>query len=54
MIATFAQVNWLAVLTAGVAYFALGGIWFAALFGKHYAAALGIADGHCRNRGRRS
>lgn len=44
MIAIFAQVDWLAVLTAGIAHFFLGGIWFAILFGKRYAAALGIAD----------
>ena len=38
------QVNWLAVLIASAAHFVLGGLWFAALFGKQYAAALGIAD----------
>lgn len=44
MLAAFSQINWLAILVATVAHFMLGGIWFAALFGKHYARALGIAD----------
>ena len=38
------HVNWLAVLAASVAHFVLGGLWFAALFAKPYAQALGIAD----------
>jgi hypothetical protein len=44
MTEVFSQVNWVAVLVAGVAHFFLGGIWFMGLFGRHYAAALGIAD----------
>lgn len=44
MLAAFSQINWLAVLAAMVAHFILGGVWFAALFGKQYAQALGIAD----------
>ncbi|WP_178372566.1 DUF1761 domain-containing protein [Massilia sp. CF038] len=31
-------------MIASVAHFALGGVWFGLLFGKQYAAALGIAD----------
>ena len=44
MIEAFSHVNWLAVLAASVAHFILGGIWFAVLFAKPYARALGIAD----------
>ena len=44
MTQALSQMNWLAILAASVAQFVLGGIWFTALFGKHYAAALGIAD----------
>lgn len=43
MINALSHVNWLAVLAASVAQFILGGIWFAGLVGKPYAAALGIA-----------
>lgn len=44
MTEVFSHVNWVAVLVADVAHFFLGGIWFMGLFGRHYAAALGIAD----------
>ena len=44
VIVAFWQIDWLAVLAAAVANFFLGGVWFAALFGKRYAHALGIAD----------
>ncbi|WP_375460795.1 DUF1761 domain-containing protein [uncultured Enterovirga sp.] len=44
MIEAFSQVNWPAVIVASIAHFALGGVWFMALFGKQYALALGIAD----------
>ena len=43
MINALSHVNWLAVLVASAAHFILGGIWFAALVGDHYAAALGHA-----------
>lgn len=39
MINAISRVNWLAVLAASVAHFVLGGIWFAVLFGRQYAAA---------------
>lgn len=42
MYAAFSQINWIAVVVATVAHFILGGVWFAALFGKAYAKALGI------------
>jgi hypothetical protein len=32
--------NWLAVLSAAVAYWILGAIWYSVLFGKTWAAAL--------------
>lgn len=39
----FAELNWLAVLVAGLAYFVLGAIWYSTpLFGKQYRAALGL------------
>lgn len=44
MINGFFQINWLAVLVATIAHFALGGVWFAVIFGKQYARSLGIAD----------
>jgi len=44
MLAAFAHVSWFAVFVASVAQFVLGGVWFTVLFGKAYAAALGIAD----------
>lgn len=38
----FADLNWLAVLVAAIAYFALGAIWYSnALFGRQYRAAIG-------------
>lgn len=38
----FSQIAWWPVLAASVAHFMLGGLWFAALFGRQYARALGI------------
>ena len=35
------DVNWLGIAAATVASFALGGVWFSALFGRGYSAALG-------------
>ena len=32
----FQEINWLAVLVAGLAYFFLGAIWYTALFGKKW------------------
>ena len=40
---SFADLNWLAVLVAGLAYFVLGAVWYTdALMGKQYRAALGL------------
>lgn len=44
MIEGLLHLNWLAVLAASVAHFTFGGVWFAGLFRKPYARALGIAD----------
>ena len=42
----FADLNWLAVIVAAIAFFALGGIWYSnALFGKQYRAATGQEEG---------
>lgn len=36
------QVNWIAVIAAFVAYYALGALWFAGLFSNQYKASLGL------------
>lgn len=42
----FADLNWLAVVVAAVAYFVLGALWYSNfLFGKQYRAALGVTEG---------
>ena len=38
----FAEINWLAVLAAGVAFFLLGAVWYSVLFGKKWAQLLEI------------
>lgn len=39
----FADLNWLAVLVAGLAYFVMGALWYTdALMGRQYRAALGL------------
>lgn len=32
----FSEINWLAVLVASIAYFVIGAVWYAPLFGKHW------------------
>ena len=39
---TFTQINWLHVLVATIAYFALGAIWYSALFQKKWIQYQGI------------
>jgi hypothetical protein len=39
---TFSHLNWLAIVVAGVAYFALGAIWYSALFRKSWVKASGV------------
>ena len=41
VVSALGSVNWIAVLLAVVAYTVLGGVWFAGLFAKPYATALG-------------
>jgi sterol desaturase/sphingolipid hydroxylase (fatty acid hydroxylase superfamily) len=36
--------NWLAIIVAALAYFALGSLWFSALFGKQWMALNGIPE----------
>lgn len=38
------HVNWLAVITAGIATFILGGVWYMALFGKTWQRLHGYSD----------
>lgn len=40
MLDALLSLNWLSILVASVANFALGGAWFMALFKRQYAAAL--------------
>jgi len=36
------DINWLAVAVAAIAYFALGAVWYSALFGKQWVTYQGI------------
>lgn len=39
----FGELNWVAVIVAGLAYFVLGAVWYTnALFGRQYRTALGV------------
>lgn len=38
----FHDVNWLAVLVSGIAWFVLGSVWYTVLFGKAWARLVGI------------
>lgn len=38
------EVNWIAVIAAGVSAFVLGGIWYGPLFGKKWQALVGLSD----------
>ena len=38
----FAEINWLAVLVAGGAFFGLGAVWYSLLFGKKWAQLVKI------------
>ena len=38
------QLNWLAILVATVAAFALGGVWYGPVFGKAWQRLVGISD----------
>jgi hypothetical protein len=36
--------NWLAIIVAAIAYYALGSLWFSVLFGKQWMALNGIPE----------
>jgi len=38
------QINYLAVVLAAVAFFAVGAAWYTVLFGKAWQRALGLSD----------
>jgi hypothetical protein len=38
----WSEINWLAVIVAGLAAFMLGGVWYTALFGKAWQTAHGF------------
>jgi len=40
----FSSINYMAVLVAGVAAFALGSLWYSAFFGKTWQRLLGLSD----------
>lgn len=44
------DINWLAVLVAGVVTFLLGGLWYGPLFGKVWRTAAGQAEPEPDNR----
>lgn len=41
----FDHVNWLAVVGAAIVAFAIGAVWYGPLFGKRWAALLGVEAG---------
>ena len=43
-LATFGEINYLAVLVAAVLYMGLGALWYGPLWGKPWMAALGFTD----------
>jgi len=49
MLDAFAQLNWLAIAVAALAYYLLGAVWFTPLFGKAWDRAIG----HDRSADRR-
>lgn len=43
LVDAFGELNWLAVIVAGLAYYALGAVWYTnVLFGRQYRTALGL------------
>ena len=38
------EVNWIAVIAAGLSAFVLGGLWYGPLFGKAWQALVGLSD----------
>lgn len=50
MISQLANLNWISVLLAFVAYFFLGAVWFTLLFSKQYKISLGRDNGTLPNK----
>ena len=40
----FSAINWIAVIVAAVAFFALGAIWYGPIFGKAWQKGVGLSD----------
>ncbi|WP_247711153.1 DUF1761 domain-containing protein [Qipengyuania vesicularis] len=38
------EINWIAIVVAGVSAFVLGGLWYGPLFGKAWQAETGLSD----------
>lgn len=47
----FHDVNWLAVVAAGFAWFMLGAVWYTALFGKKWSVLTGVGEDPGGNQG---
>ena len=39
------MINWLAVIVAGIVMFAIGAVWYTALFGQQWRALMGVPEG---------
>ncbi len=44
------EINWLAVIVAALSSFVVGGIWYGPLFGKAWAAEVGMTDERLKSR----
>ena len=45
----FSAINWLAVVVAAVAFFALGAIWYGPIFGKAWQKGVGLSEEELKN-----
>lgn len=43
------EMNWIAVVAAGVSAFVLGGVWYGPLFGKKWAGYVGLSEEDQKN-----
>jgi len=48
-LATFSELNYIAVAVAAILYFALGALWYGALFGKPWMAEIGLTEEAMQN-----
>ena len=39
------MINWWAAIVAGIVLYAIGAVWYTALFGKQYRALMGVPEG---------